>query len=551
MLQKLSIRNYALIDSIDIEFDAGLNLITGETGAGKSIMLGALSLILGQRVESKYFYNQAKKCVIEGVFTHADEKLRPIFESNDLDFYQENILRREIALDGKSRAFVNDTPVNLALLKLIGEHLIAIHSQHATLEIGNSDFQLSLIDALASHDELLQQYKIGYATAKKLDQELTELIKHASEETAKQDYEQFQFDELNNAELQAGEQEALELELEQLTHAEGIKRSLNLALSLLTESENPALQLVKEAISQLQGTERFHQAIPALLDRLRSTHIELKDIADEIEITEQSTSLSPERLQWVQERLDVFYALQQKHRVNDNQALLLLMNQLEEKLNNIHSFEERIEKLKATLDKLTADIYKKATQISANRQKAITKTEKQLNQSLKALALPHAVLKITLNQRQQLNKDGLDDIQLLFSANAGQLPALVNKVASGGELSRLMLALKALLAQHSNLPTLIFDEIDTGISGETALMVGQVMETLGQHMQLVAITHLPQIASKGTAHFFVHKHEQEGKTTTAIRKLSPQERVVAVAEMLSGKNPGNAALQHAQELLNV
>ena len=550
MLQKLSIRNYALIDSLDIEFDKGLNIITGETGAGKSIILGALSLILGQRAESKYFFNQGKKCIIEGVFLLSDEKLKSIFETSDIDFFKENTLRREISIDGKSRSFINDTPVNLSTLKLIGENLIDIHSQHATQEINDTSFQLLIIDSLADHGPLLSSYRSGFKKLKQDQSLLKELILEADEARSKQDYEQFLFNELEQAGLREGEQEELEQELERLTHAESIKKNLLATIALLSENEISASSLLKEASLQLQSIEKFDPSINVLYERLRSSLIELKDIADETSIIEGKTLHSAERLAVIQQRLDLLYTLQQKHRVADLDALLIVQQTLEENLNQLVSSDEQIEALKKEIDQLKTELTKQAQKLSTNRKAAIKLVETATAKTLQQVGMPNA--KLIFNQQviEDLNKDGQDELELLFSANAGQAAAPVNKVASGGELSRLMLAIKSLLAKHTSLPTLIFDEIDTGISGETALKVGEVIAELGAHMQILSITHLPQIAAKGNSHYFVYKNEDKQKTTTGIRKLDTDERVAAIAEMLSGKNPGASALQNAKELLS-
>jgi len=549
MLQKLSIRNYALIDSLDIEFDKGLNIITGETGAGKSIILGALSLILGQRAESKYFFNQDKKCVIEGGFFLADEQLKPLFEGNDLDFQTETLLRREIAIDGKSRAFINDTPVNLATLKLVGEQLIAIHSQHATQEISNPDFQLLILDALANHQPLLKNYKQEFRQLKLIEQQLKTLTQQTEEAKNKQDYEQFLFNELELAGLKEGEQEELELELEKFTHAESIKRSLLNALGLISENETATTNLLKEASLQLNAVEKFDSTIATLNERLKSTLIELKDIAAEVSNLEENTEHNVNRLEIIQERLDLFYSLQQKHRVSDNNALLAIQNQLSANLYAILNSDEELEKLQKNIAKLNESLLKKAKELNANRNKAVTLAEKEIGKSLKQMSMPNAMLSFNLTMQPQLNENGINEVQLMFTANAGQKLAPVGKVASGGELSRLMLAVKALLAKHTALPTLIFDEIDTGISGETALRVGEVIDGLANDMQIMAITHLPQIAAKGKSHYFVFKSEKADKTTTGIKRLSDDERINAIAEMLSGKNPGASALQNAKELL--
>lgn len=549
MLQKLSIRNYALIDTLEIDFDRGLNIITGETGAGKSIILGALSLILGQRAESKYFFNQDKKCVIEGSFFLADEQLKSLFESNDVDFQQETTLRREIAIDGKSRAFVNDTPVNLATLKLIGENLIAIHSQHATLEISNTDFQLLILDVLANHQPLLKSYREGFKQLRQTEKQLTLLTEQTNEAKKKQDYEQFLFNELEEAALKEDEQEHLEQELEKLTHAESIKRSLIAGTSLISENETAAINLVKEASLQLNNVEKFDPAIAEINERLKSTLIELRDIASEISSIEENTEHNAARMESIQERLDLFYTLQQKHRVSSNAELLVIQDQLSKNLNALLNSDEQLEKLQKEIDVLNKHLLQQAKELDSNRRKAIIIAEKEVGAALKQMNMSNASISFNLTEQTQLNSNGINEVQLLFTANAGQQAAPVGKVASGGELSRLMLAIKALLAKHTALPTLIFDEIDTGISGETALRVGEVIDALAQNMQILAITHLPQIASKGNSHYFVYKHEKADKTTTGIKKLDTGERVNAIAEMLSGKNPGASALQNAKELL--
>lgn len=550
MLQKISIRNYALIDSLDIEFDQGLNIITGETGAGKSIILGALSLILGQRAESKYFFNQDKKCVIEGTFLLTDENLKETFEDSDLDFFVENTLRREISIDGKSRSFINDTPVNLSILKQIGEKLIDIHSQHATQEINDPAFQLLIVDSLANHKSLLAEYRKGFKKLKHQTNRLQKLIGDADEARSKQDYEQFLFNELEKANLQKGEQEDLEQELEKLTHAETIKRGLLTASGLIADTEPSGLQILKDAQFQLQGIEKFDPEINVLFDRLKSSIIEIKDIADEISAMEVNTTYSSDRLDVINQRLDLFYTLQQKHRLLDNTALIGFQTQLQNNLNQLLSSDEHIDKLQKEITQLKDILVKQGHQLSVNRKKAIKLVEDQTSLTLKQVGMVSAKLVLSHHLLSDLNKDGLDEITLLFTANAGQAPAPVNKVASGGELSRLMLAIKALLAKHTSLPTIIFDEIDTGISGETALKVGEVISALGLNMQVISITHLPQIAAKGESHYFVYKNEDGGKTTTGIRKLKQMERIGVIAEMLSGKNPGASAMENAKELLN-
>ena len=549
MLQKLTIRNYALIDSVDLELDKGLNIITGETGAGKSIMLGALSLILGQRAETKYFFNQAKKCVIEGQFLLTDNSLASFFEDNDIDFHNETILRREISTDGKSRAFINDTPVTLSLMKNVGEQLIDIHSQHATLEINDPGFQLLVVDTLSNHSELLSKYRSSYINYKKSQQQLTELKAGAAEARSKQDYEQFLYNELEAAAFKSDEQEKLESELELLNNSESIKRGLATSYDMLSEQEVSAISLLKESSNQLQSIEKYNKDYELLAERLKSVLIEIKDIAQETAVFEQDIIFNPSRIEEINTRLDTIYTLQQKHRVSTLTELLEVHDQLSNNLQSLLNSDEEIDKLTKSIEKSAADLEKMAATLSSNRGKAINLVEAQVAQILVKVGMPNAKIKIEKNSSPDLNKDGKDTIALLFSANAGQPPAPVGKVASGGELSRLMLSIKSILAKHTALPTLIFDEIDTGISGETALRVGNVIGELEENMQVICITHLPQIAAKGEAHYFVYKNEESERTTTGIKRLNTDERVMAIAEMLSGKDPGLSALENARDLL--
>ncbi|SMD08654.1 DNA repair protein RecN [Pedobacter africanus] len=549
MLQKLSIRNYALIDSVELEPDKGLNIITGETGAGKSIMLGALSLILGQRAETKYFFNQDRKCIIEGQFLLNNDQLRPLFEENDLDFYPESTLRREISTDGKSRSFINDTPVTLHVMKQVGEHLIDIHSQHATLEISDPEFQLSVVDTLADHTVLLSDYRSLFKSYKQQQKHLTELQARADEARNRQDYEQFLFNELENANLHPAEQEKLETELQMLNNAESIKRSLLTSYHLLSEQESAVLSILKEVVGQLQSVEKFNPAYAELNERLRSSLIEIKDIAEETSVLEDNIVFNPARIEEINTRLDLIYGLQQKHKVSSTEELIAIQEQLSANLVNLLSSDEEINQLTKALEETLLKLEQMAATLSVNRLKAISSTEKSVGEILRRVGMPNAKIKIEQQTTVELNKDGKDLIGLLFSANSGQPPAPVGKVASGGELSRLMLAIKSIMAQHTSLPTLIFDEIDTGISGETALQVGDVIGELEKNMQVICITHLPQIAAKGDAHYFVYKNEETDRTTTGIRRLNKTERVAAIAEMLSGKTPGASALENAKDLL--
>ncbi|KAA8482092.1 DNA replication and repair protein RecN [Arcticibacter tournemirensis] len=551
MLSRLIIRNYALIEDLDISFSHKLNILTGETGAGKSIILGALSLLLGQRAESRYFYNQQKKCVIEGIFAVSGYNLSSFFVEKDLDYEDETVLRREISADGKSRAFINDTPVNLTVLRELGELLIDIHSQHATLEINDEKFQLLVVDSLAANATLLTAYQENYLAYRKDTARLKELEEESRQAKADLDYYQYQFNELEQASLINDEQEILEQELTALSHAEEIKRNLIAATYLLNNNDQAAVVQLKESLSQLQHIERFFPSVKELSQRLESTIIEIKDIAAEIETLEQKTQINEERSAEINERLAIIYNLQKKHRVTTIQELTDIKARLSDKLYSISFADDEIEKLKAGCSKLKAELIGLSDTLSASRNEVIPSIEDRIKEMLTEVGMPHAVLKIEniLLDEDQLNYTGRNKIQFLFSANKGQEPAPVNKVASGGELSRLMLSIKSLISRHTALPTIIFDEIDTGISGEVALKVGRILEKLADGMQVIAITHLPQIASKGDAHYFVYKDERQDRTHTNISLLGKEERVTEIAKMLSGENPGEFALQHARELL--
>ncbi|SDT50328.1 DNA replication and repair protein RecN [Mucilaginibacter mallensis] len=572
MLQRLSISNYALIDNLEISFDKGLNILTGETGAGKSIILGALSLILGARAESRYFFNQQKKCVIEGSFKIEGFHLKSFFEDNDLDYETETVLRREISADGKSRAFVNDTPVNLTTLKALGEKLIDIHSQHATLEINDPDFQLLVVDSVAKHDGLLNDYRTKFKAYKRSISKLQQLIDESDKAKADLDYYQFQFDELEKANLAADEQEALEQELYTLNNAEEIKRNLAGANYLMNEGETSAILQLREAGHQLSTLEKFNSEITELHQRLNSAIIELKDIAVEIETIEQRTHTNEPRAEEINTRLSLVYTLQKKHRVNTNSELLQIQDDLSEKIQQAVFGDEAIEKLQKQLDTDKKELEHLAAELSANRSKVIPTIEKEILSTLAEMGMANSNLQIEkapkppkgeLQQSANLFADtkghnsplgglgdsGADVIRFLFSANKGHSLAEMSKVASGGELSRLMLSIKSLVAQNTALPTIIFDEIDTGVSGEVANKVGQIMEHLAGNLQVITITHLPQIASKGQSHYFVYKDDEGAITNTRIKQLNEQERVLEIAKMLSGDKPGESALQNARELL--
>ncbi len=551
MLSRLSIRNYALIDSLDIHFDKGLNILTGETGAGKSIIMGGLSLILGQRVESRYFFNQQKKCVIEGYFDVSAYRLQEFFNEQDLDYEKETIIRREVSVDGKSRAFVNDTPVTLQVLKALTEKLIDIHSQHATLQLNTESFQLLVLDSVAQNQPLREQYASVYRAYRSASAKLDGLKEEAARAHAEADYHQFLYDELTAANLESGEQLQLEAEQQQLTHAEEIKRSLLGVADALQEGDVNAISLLKAALQQLQQAERHMPTLSPQVERLQSSLIDLKDLADEMGHTEQNISLDEERLTLVTDRLSQLYALQQKHRVEDVDALIMLREELAAKLASLSADEVAIERLEAEVKKLWTELLELATALSGSRHAVVSVVEEEIGRVLNEVGMPHSRLHVEIVQtaEAEIKGWGRDRVDFRFTANRGQEPQPIGKVASGGELSRLMLAIKSLIAKTSSLPTIIFDEIDTGISGEVALKVANIMERLATRMQVIAITHLPQIAAKGTTHFKVYKAESAEKMATHIAQLEPHDRVLELAQMLGGANPGEIAMKHAAELL--
>lgn len=553
MLVRLSIKNYALIDKIDIQFGEGLNIITGETGAGKSIILGALSLILGQRSESKHFYNQDKKCVIEGFFAIEDYGIQDFFEAHDLDYESQTIIRREIYPDGKSRAFVNDTPVKLNLLKALSEKLIAIHSQHATLEINAQSFQLLTIDSVADNSALLKNFDATFRRFLEVDKEFDLVSKENAQLQSEMDYHQFLFDELQAADLKIGEQKSLENEQSLISHSEEIKQNLQQANYLLEEQEQSGLSLIKQSLQQLQQAEQYFPKIEELSNRLNSSLIELKDISNEISLLNGETSVDSERMQLIEDRLSLIYKLQQKHQVDDVASLLNLKDELDTKINAVLLNDDRLIKLTEERKYLHEKSRELAQKLTKSRQAVISKIEDSIQHSLKEVGMPHSIFKIRLTvlDNDKLKKSGQDEIEFLFSANQGQKPQAVSKVASGGELSRLMLAIKSLAARTSALPTIIFDEIDTGISGDVAIKVGELMRRLTENLQVIAITHLPQIASQGTQHFKVFKEQLDDRTLTNIRLLEQEQRVEELAQMLGGKDSSETAVLHARELLSL
>jgi DNA repair protein RecN (Recombination protein N) len=554
MLTRLSIQNYAIIDALEIDFSSQLNVITGETGAGKSIIVGALGLILGQRADSSALVNKEKKCVIEGVFSAAGKKtIQHFLKENDPDNYREDgedevVVRREIGSNGKSRAFINDTPVNLSQLNELSSLLVDLHQQFDTLEIGESDFQREVLDALAGHPSLLEEYQFAFRQWQRLKKETESLKQQQLQFNKEADYNRFQFTELEEAAFTEDELENIDAEIKMLTNSEGIKQALSKAYFELNDSETPMVQQLKILVNQLQPYASFHPDLSTVIQRLQSAQIEIQDIADDVDRISHHINYDPEKIEQLTERLSMGYKLQKKHGVNSTAGLLEIKKQLEEKLQAVLNIEETI----LQKDKELAALEKSATQtakkISDNRCKQIKPLEEKVNKLLAQVGMPNARLKVDINSTM-LADAGMDAIDFLFDANKSGQFQPVRKVASGGELSRLMLCIKSLVAQSIDLPTMIFDEIDTGISGEAARQVGIILKELAAKRQVICITHQPQIAGKADAHYFVYKEIVKNTVKTNIRQLTTDERITAIAKMLSGEKPTAAAMENAREMV--
>ncbi len=549
MLKHLSVQNYALIDKLEVEFVDGLTIITGETGAGKSILLGALGLIAGNRADTQALQDKTKKCVVEASFQIEGAIFKEFFAANELDYDSTTSIRREINPEGKSRAFINDTPVTLVQLKELAEYLIDIHSQHQTLTLNGSVFQLSVVDAFADHNFVLEEYETGFKKYKVLEKQLNELTAKEAQAKKDLDYFQFQFNELEDANLKADQQLAMEQELETLNNAEDIKSDLSKAAIGLSGGEQNTISSLNEIKIILASIAKFKPEIEELSTRLSSAYIELKDISNELESLEQEIVYDPKRIELLTEKLDAVYRLQLKHQVKTIEELITIKDDLSNKLLDFSSLEAEIEKVNTELDALQKSLILLAKKMSASRKKSIPKIEKEIASLLSSLSMPNAQLKIEHTESETLTANGLDKVNFLFSANKGSDFKELNKVASGGELSRLMLSIKSLIAQLTSLPTIIFDEIDTGVSGDVADKVGTIMNQMSAKMQVITITHLPQIASKGQSHLFVYKEDKNNKTYSNIRHLATAERVQEIAKMLSTGNPTAAAISNAKELL--
>lgn len=549
MLKRLKIRNYALIRELDVEFRPGFTIITGETGAGKSILLGALSLILGQRADTTALKDTEKKCVVEGVFDVKAYGLKELFEQYDLDYEDQAIFRREISPSGKSRAFVNDTPVNLKAMRDLGLHLVDIHSQHQNLELNNQHFQLTVVDLYAGHNDLLVTYREKFRVYRKTVQSLSALVDKAEQSKADLDYFRFQFEQLESASLVDGEQEEMEKELETLNHAEEIKGSLSQLFELLNGDGPSVVRGSKDGLNLLDKVTKFFPEGEDLHNRLESAYLELKDIADEAERAAESVEYDPGRIEFLNERLDLIYTLQQKHRVETVAELIEIRESLDAKLSDIDSYDLEIEKLEKQRDAAETEVKKLAGQLSEQRKKVLPAIEARVNSLLLQLGMPNSRFRVDLVSKGTPSGTGIDEVSFLFSANKNTELCEISKVASGGEMSRLMLSLKSLISKSKALPTIIFDEIDSGISGEIAGKMGSILKEMSAGMQVINITHLPQVAAKGDYHFWVYKQDTEHETVTHLKLLSEKERVEELAKMLSGENISDAALQNAQELL--
>lgn len=552
MLRSLYIQNYALIEKLDIDFDKGFSVITGETGAGKSIILGAISLLLGQRADVKSIRTGASKCVIEARFDVSNYHMQPFFEENELEYEDECILRRELYASGKSRAFINDSPVQLVQMKELGEQLIDIHSQHQNLLLNKEGFQLNVLDLLAHDEAALSDYQSRYKQWKQAQNDLEKLIEDTARNKADEDYIRFQWEQLEEANLSENEQEELEQEAEILNHAEDIKANLYRTNQLLNNDESGLLPNLKECCNIMVDLKNVYPAAEELANRLESSYIELKDIADEISIREERIEFNPSRLEEVNERLNQIYTLQKKHHVDTINELIALREEYAKRLASITSSENDVETLKAHCNKLQTDARQKAAILTDARQKAAREVEQQMAARLIPLGMPNVRFIVEIKEKKELGLHGMDTVSFLFSANKNSTLQNISSVASGGEIARVMLSIKAMIAGAVKLPTIVFDEIDTGVSGEIADRMADTMQEMAENdRQVISITHLPQIASRGRTHYKVYKMDSETETNSHIRRLTNEERVKEVAHMLSGAILTEAALNNARTLLNL
>ncbi len=550
MLHSLSIKNYALIEDIKIYFQEGFTIITGETGAGKSIMLGALGLLLGKRADYSAMRSAEDKCIIEGVFNIANYNLQSFFKKEDLDYEAQTIIRREILPSGKSRAFINDTPVTLPVLMQMGDLLIDVHGQHQTLSLGENQYQFQVIDTLAKTGALLSAYKKELKNYKKLHQDLAHLKENQAQAAREYDYNLFLLNELEEAQLKAGMEEELEERYEELNNVETLTEHLGTAVNMIQQEEIGSLVTLKEVRSNLSKIARFSNTYAGLQERVQSAIIELDDIVLEMENSLDKIEANPEELETVNAKLQLIYNLQKKHSAENVEALLSILKELQEKVELSTNAEVNLEKLQKEIAGKKDEINTIAEHIHSRRNQIIPGFIKQVESRIADLGMPNAKLKIDLVKQQEFLATGKDELSWKLSANKGGVYTDIKKAASGGELSRIMLAVKSILAKESNLPTIIFDEIDTGVSGDIAKKMGNILQNMGNTMQVIAITHLPQIAGKGSSHFKIFKESLKDKTVTRISELQPEERVEELALMLGGDTSSKSAIEHAKSLLN-
>ncbi len=552
MLQNLRIKHYALIENLDIDFSSGYSVITGETGAGKSILLGALGLLQGERADAKAIQNDAKKCIVEATFRIDALHLEHLFEENDIDFDAEFcVLRRELGSNGKSRAFINDSPVSLAVMKLISSHLIDIHSQHQNLLLQHEHFLLDLLDTIAENENILSAYKEKYAQYHKFQKELDELKNRSNTDKSEADYLQFQVNQLEVVGLTDGEQEELEEEVEILSHAEDIKSGLFFVNNALNGEENNVIATFNQVCDTLHNISRVYSPAKELAERIDSIRIELKDIAGDVDSALENIEYDPVRLNYVNERLQTIYDLQKKHRVNTIAELLALAQELRDRLSGIENADELIAEKERKLLSLHKELKALGQDLHRSRVAAGEKICTNLITRMQALGMPHTNLQFSISAKETFTSNGTDNAELLFSANKNAALRSVAQIASGGEIARLMLALKTLISYHKNLPTVIFDEIDTGVSGTIAEKMAVAMKEMSEHCQVICITHLPQIAAAGIHHYRVYKEDTDKATTSHILRLSNEERITEISKMLSGEQITDAAIENAKVLLRL
>lgn len=550
MLVSLSIKNYALIQEANLEFSEGFTVITGETGAGKSILLGALGLITGKRADSTSAGDKSKKCIIEGEFAVEAYQLQPFFQANDLDYESNTIIRREILPSGKSRAFVNDTPVNLMQLQALGAHLVDIHSQYKTLDIITQSYQYDVLDTFANSLTLRSSFITQFELCKNKKEELQQLLDKKNKAQLEHDYQSFLYKELDEAQLKEGEFEVLEDQLKTLSNSEEIKALLSSAAQRLNLDDLGIVDTLQEVKNELQKLASYSNQYKEMYDRIQSTYIELDDIAQEIAEQSSQVNTDPKELEQINNRVQLLYNLKQKHQVQDVAGLIAIRDELDASLYDLQNVDGAI----AVLENDIAQAIQKATllakQLHEKRLKAIPSLKASIENILQAVGMPNAIIHFDLRKDETLNPRGNDKLNILFSANSGLAPVPLQKGASGGELSRVMLAIKAVVSRHKKLPTLIFDEIDTGVSGEVALKMGEILKSMGKIMQLMTITHLPQIAGQGSQHLKVFKTSDAHKTVTQICELNYEDRIIEIAQMLGGASESKTALEHAKILLN-